>query len=143
MEVDPILALLSALPFLATVLGLHLILWKPMLHLLEQREENVDGFKRSAAEVEKASVSRLAELEARLLDAKNRASAERTRLRAEAARAEEEIIDAARKTSELELNAARARLADHRKEAQSGIAALSQELAIRAASSVLGRPVVE
>jgi F-type H+-transporting ATPase subunit b len=142
-HIDPLLVLLQAIPFFVTVIGLNVLIFRPAMELLAAREENVDGFKARAAGIEADTARRLAELEAKLQDARNRAGAERARLRADAIRAEEGILDECRKRVELELDGARQRLAADRTHARMEIRRIAQDLSVRAASAVLGRPVSE
>jgi len=140
-EVDPLVALLSTIPFLITVFGLHALIWKPTLALLAERERNIEGFLSEAERLEADAATRQAALDEKLAEARARATAERNRLRAEAQGAEREIIDAARKAAESRMTDARAALDVQRNTARAELQAGVGALSVGIASAVLGRTV--
>ena len=140
-EVTLDMVVLQLIPFLITVFGLHVIILKPMLAHLADRERNIDGFKREADLLEEEVSGKLSELEARLSEARTEAQAERARLRAEAKEAEQRILAEARdKTDEL-VAGARAELAADKAQASKTLEATARSLSGNIAQAILGRPV--
>ena len=133
--------LLQMIPFLAAVIGLYFIIFRPTLALLADRERNIDGFKKEASRLQDDAATKLAALEAQLQEARRKAADERARLRAEAQHAEQEILDAARQRADVLLGEARKKLAAEQEIARSGLRGAAQDLSRRIASSVLGRQV--
>ena len=141
MEIDPLIALLTTIPFLLTVFGLNVLVWQPTLALLAEREANIDGFMNEAERLQAEVATRTSELNAKLAEGRARATGERNRLRAASQVAEREIIDAARRTAEGQLAEARAVIEGERAVAQTEIQASVGALSLGIASAVLGRQV--
>jgi F-type H+-transporting ATPase subunit b len=132
---------LQAIPFLVTLAGLHLIIFKPMLAMLAEREKNIHGFKREAELLQEEVSAKVTELETRLVEARAEASAERAKLRQEAAEAEGEILAAARAQADQLIGEARARIAEEREIASTQLRSSADTLSQQIAGAVLGRPV--
>ncbi len=141
MEVDPLIALLTTIPFLITVFGLNMLVWKPTLALLAEREANIDGFLSEAERLTADAATRESELEAKLAEARARSIAERNRLRQAAQAAERELMDAAREAADARMTEARAALAADRDTARTELHATLGTLSVGIASAVLGRAV--
>ncbi len=133
--------LLQLVPFLVAVGGLYLIIFKPMLAMLAEREKNIHGFKREAELLQEEVAGKLSELEARLVEARTEALAERGRLRQEASEAEGKILAAARTQADALLEEARARIAQEREAASASLKSSAATLSQQVAGAVLGRPV--
>jgi F-type H+-transporting ATPase subunit b len=140
-EVDPLIAVLTTIPFLITVFGLHALIWKPMLALLAERETHVAGFLAEAETIEEDVATRTQVLDGRLSDARAEAVAERNRLRKASQTAEREIVDAARTVAEARMAEARAELDEQRAVAGAELRASAGALSVGIASAVLGRAV--
>ncbi|MCO4769940.1 MAG: ATP synthase F0 subunit B [Deltaproteobacteria bacterium] len=140
-EVTLEMVLLQLIPFLVTVIGLHTIILKPMLSYLAERERNIEGFKNEADSLQGEVASKLAELDAKLLEARREAQDERARLRLEAKAAESEILDAARTKSDAVVAEARGVLATERDSASKQLQGTARGLSSTIASTILGRQV--
>lgn len=137
------LLLLQTIPFLIALVGLHFIIFKPMLAMLAERERNIGGFRKEAELLQEEVATKLEELEGRLAEARVQAAAERGRLRVQATAAEQEIIGAARTKAEAILAEARERIAGERAAAAEQLEAQAVELSRTIAGGVLGREVGE
>ncbi len=137
------LILLQAIPFVLALVGLHFIIFKPVLALLAEREKNIHGFKKEAELLQEEVDARLSELEVKLTDARAQAMAERNRLRQEALESEQEFIAAARERSEQVIEEARGVLAAEQATARAQLEAAAQGLSKDIASRLLGREIGE
>jgi F-type H+-transporting ATPase subunit b len=140
-EVDPLIALLTTIPFLITVFGLNMLIWKPTLALLAEREKNIEGFLTEADRLQAEVATRESELEGKLGEARTKAVAERNRLRRAAQAAERALIDEARGIADARMSEARAVLAAERTTAQAEVQASVSALGVGIATAVLGRTV--
>jgi len=137
------LILLQAIPFVIALVGLHFIIFKPVLALLAEREKNIHGFKKEAELLQEEVDARLSELEVKLTDARAQAMAERNRLRQEALESEQELIAAARERAEQVIEEARGVLATEQATARAQLEAAAQGLSKDIASRLLGREIGE
>jgi len=132
---------LQAIPFLAVVVGLHLIIFKPMLAILAEREKNIHGYRKEAELMQEEVDAKMSELEVKLAEARSEATAERNRMHQESLALEQETIQAARTKAEGFLEEARNTLTEERIAAtvqlRETAAGLSEDIAAR----VLGRSV--
>lgn len=133
--------LLQLVPFLVAIGGLYLIIFKPMLAMLAEREKNIHGFKREAELLQEEVAAKVTELETRLVEARAEASAERAQLRQQAADAEGEILAAARAQADQLLGEARSKIAEERDAASAQLRSSAATLSQQIAGAVLGRPV--
>ena len=140
-EVTLELVLLQLIPFLLTVFGLQLLIFKPMLAHLADRERNIDGFKRAAELMQEEVRGKVAELDARLVEARVVSQAERARLRAEAKIAEAKLIATARRQTEKLVTDARAALEIEKQAARAQVESSARALSGAIASQVLGRTI--
>lgn len=133
--------LLQAIPFIVALVGLHVIIFKPMLAMLAERERNIHGFRTEAELLQDEVSGKVAELEARLVDARAEANAERNRLRSEAKKVEDEILTVAHAKADAALKQARATLEADAAASQASLEAAAAQLSRQIASTVLGRSV--
>ncbi len=141
MEIDPVLIVLQLFPFLAVLVGLHFIIFKPMLRLLEEREKNIVKDREVAALEEARVKEKMDELEEKLARAKAKANEERKTLREEIRRGEQEILDRARAEGDALVADARTQIETERKAASRALREETDALANEIATSVLGRSV--
>ena len=143
MDVDPTLVALQLIPFLLAFVGLHYIIFKPMLAMLAEREKNIFGFKKEAELLEEEVAGKLAEIEGRLGDARGAAAAERARLRTDAQAAERAIVEEARRQADAMATRSRALIEAERVVARVQLRETARQLSVQIASTVLGRTVGE
>jgi len=141
--VEPSLTLivLQTIPFLAVVLGLHLIIFKPMLAMLAEREKNIHGYRKEAELMQEEVDAKMDELEAKLTEARSEATIERNRLHQETLSLEQQTIQAARTKAEGFLEEARSSLAQERIAATLQLRETASALSEQIAATVLGRSV--
>ena len=141
MEINPILIVLQVIPFLVVFVGLHFIIFKPMLRLLAEREKSIVQDRQDAERLEGEVHQKMAELEDRLAQAKAAANADRRERREEIRQREEEIIGAARAKADEVVDKAREEIGREAEAARRTLREESEELSRDVASSVLGRAV--
>jgi len=130
---------LQAVPFLVTVGGLYLIIFKPMLAMLAERERSIHGYATEAELLQEEVAGKMSELEDRLVEARAEATAERSRLRQEALDAEQATLQKARSHAEGILDEARGELAKESDKASQELKGTTAALSLQIASNVLGR----
>jgi len=138
-EVSALMIVLQAIPFVVAVGGLYLIIFKPMLAMLAERERSIHGYAKEAELLQEEVAGKMTELEDRLVEARAEATAERSRMRQEALNAEQETLSAARTRAEGILDEARAELARETDKASAELKATTAGLSLQIASNVLGR----
>ncbi|MBW2542108.1 MAG: hypothetical protein JRF15_08460 [Deltaproteobacteria bacterium] len=117
------------------------LLFKPILRVLDAREERTAGTRKRAESVMKRADETLAEYERAVRDVRAESEQARKQEAATARRENSAVIDEARAESERELERARADLAAALEESRQALGAKAQSLADEAASRVLGRPL--
>jgi F-type H+-transporting ATPase subunit b len=127
--------------FLALTLILKPLLFDPLLKLFEEREKRNEGAKAQARQLDESSTAALATIDAAMSKARESAGVEREKLRAEAARREQETLaqvrSAVAQTVEDGKRVVHAEADRVRAALRTDAEALSRELAAR----VLGREV--
>ncbi len=141
MEINPILIALQVIPFLVVLVGLHFIIFKPMLRLLAEREKAIVQDRKDAEVLEGEVQQKMTELEERLAQAKAAANADRRERREEIRQREEEILAEARTRAEAMVDEARVEIEREAEAARRTLREESEGLAKDVASSVLGRAV--
>jgi F-type H+-transporting ATPase subunit b len=141
MEIDPILIVLQLIPFLVVLVGLHFIIFKPLLKVLEERDRNIVEDRRDAEFLDREVTQKMEQLEDKLAEARALANEQRKSLREEIRVSEQEILDRARKESEILLADARRQIATEREAASRALAQETENLSRDIATSVLGRQV--
>lgn len=103
---------------------LNVLLYKPVLKILEERDKNIAGTKKEAETLEAELQKKLLEYENKLNEAKAKAQEERLRIRQEGLDKERELLENARKDSQDRLMAAKAEL---EKDVKSALTQLKEE----------------
>ncbi len=133
--------LLNTMPFLVAIVGMYLIILKPMLNYLLERDEAVQGGHDEADRIEAEIKDRMADYEAKLAAARAEVSAFRAEKRAEAQREYDERVSVARTDAEAQIESAVGEI-NAAKEAASGqLKSMSGEIADQVAGQVLGRTI--
>jgi F-type H+-transporting ATPase subunit b len=138
---DPVHVALLMAPFACAAIALHLILWKPLLAWMDERDATSDKARREAAELDAAAADQLARIEARLHDARAHVATLRQAARARAQTQEAEIVAAARTSAESRIDEALAGIRTEQNAAAASLRETSAGLARDVASRVLGRQV--
>lgn len=117
------------------------LVFKPMLALLEAREEAIDGARDEAKRLEVEVKEKQASFEAELRKVRSASGEERDRLRAEGQDLERKLLETVRQETQGSLESAKTRLAAEAQTARQRLESTRAELARDIASKVLGREV--
>jgi F-type H+-transporting ATPase subunit b len=134
---------IQAALFLILLFVIKPLLLDPMLKLFEERERRIDGAKLEARKMDEASAGALSKFEAEMNKVRASANAERDKVRAEALKAESELLGKVRERTATKLESGRKANSEEEKRARSSLEAESRELARLLASRALGREVTE
>jgi F0F1-type ATP synthase membrane subunit b/b' len=138
---DPIHVVLLTLPFLVTMLGLHVILWQPLLGYLDERDATADRARHEAHELESASTELMTKIESRLAAARQHIGTIRQQARQRALAREAEIVAETRTEADQRLDQALKQIAADKKVAAQSLRETATDLSKQIAAQVLGRPV--
>jgi F-type H+-transporting ATPase subunit b len=136
-------AFIQAALFLVLLFVIKPILLDPMIKLFEERERRIDGAKLEARHMDQESAGALAKFEKEMAAVRSSANTERDKVRAEALKAEGDLLAKVRERTAAKLEQGRKVAADEAKKARQGLDAESRELARALASRALGREVHE
>ena len=127
--------------FAIAFVALYGLVFKPMLALLEAREEAIDGARDEAKRLDVEVKEKQASFEAELRKVRSASGEERDRLRAEGQDLERKLLESVRVETQGSLDSARERLAVEAQTARQRLETTRGELAREIASKVLGREV--
>jgi F-type H+-transporting ATPase subunit b len=127
--------------FVGLTLVLKPVLFDPMLKLFEERERRIDGAKLQARHIDEQSVTALSKYETEMAKARAVANSEREKLRAEAAKRENEILSQVRQTTTRLIEDGKRRTQEEAQRARAGLRASVSGLAGDLATKALGREV--
>lgn len=127
--------------FFALFFVLHRFLFKPLGVVLDEREEAIDGAKRSAREMESSAEEKIKRFESEMKKVKLEANAERERIHQEALTLERELVAKGRADADGVLHAAEAELRGHAEEARGELQQAVPALASGIVEKLLGRRV--
>ena len=133
--------IIMALPFAVTLLALHLILLKPLMAYLDERQRTVSGARKEAGDLAARVEERLASVDERLKAARAEAAALRKEARDRANLAANDILSAARTKAEARVAEATTQIAAQEREAADNLRAPTESLSQEIVTSVLGRAV--
>ncbi|MGZ5968984.1 MAG: F0F1 ATP synthase subunit B family protein [Polyangiales bacterium] len=117
------------------------MLFEPMIKLFEEREKRTGGAKDDAKKLYADADAKMAKYEEEVLLVKQKAGAERDRIRAEGQKKEQAILATVRDETNKVVEEGRARIAKEREALKGELGTVSQQLAREIASRVLGREV--
>jgi F-type H+-transporting ATPase subunit b len=120
---------------------LHALVFKPMLALLEAREEAIDGAREQAKHLEVEVREKQTAFEAELRKVQQASSEERDRLRGEGQELERNLLERVRIETQKSINDAKAALDTEAQVARQRLSAERAQTARDIASKVLGREV--
>lgn len=120
---------------------LYVLVFKPMVALLDAREQAIDGAREEAKQLENEVQGKQASFEAELRRVRDSSSDERDRLRAEGQELERRLLERVRTETTSLVAEAKVRLEKEARVARSELDAQRTELAREIASRVLGREV--
>lgn len=139
-DLDGTIFVQTGLFFLAYFL-LYILIFKPVMALLDAREDAIDGSRAQARQLESDLDSAREDYEAQLKKVRSAANAERDRLKAEGQKTERAVLDKVKGETQGLLASANTRLdteaATARKELSAAVPALASDIA----GKILGREV--
>lgn len=138
---DLVPTLWLTLPFLVTMIGLHVLLFKPVLAYLEEREEISGTSRKEAEELDTAAEAHLVKIEELLVQARHDIGETRKAARHRAHEREAEILAAARAAAEERVAGAVEQIKAQQDGARTALDAAAAELSTEMASRALGRSV--
>ncbi len=127
--------------FFVAFLVLYALVFKPMVALLEAREEAIDGAREQAKHLEVEVREKQASFDAELRKVQSASGEERDRLRAEGQELERNLLERVRKETEQTVTSAKARLDTEAQTVRQRLEAERAQTAREIASKVLGREV--
>ncbi len=127
--------------FATAFVVLHHLVFKPMVALLEAREEAIDGARDEAKRLTAGVKEKQASFEAELRKVRGAAAEERDRLRAEGEHLERRLLETVRAETQATLEKAKTALAAEAQFTRQRLTAHGPEFAREIASKVLGREV--
>ena len=133
--------LLQFANFMILLAVLNALLFKPLRTILAARKATVDGDLAKARSLDEQINAQLAEYEARLQEARQRGSLERTALRQAAQGEEARLLGAANEKASQRLQTLKEQVAVEAEAARQGLRSETEVLARQIAGKVLGRSV--
>jgi F-type H+-transporting ATPase subunit b len=127
--------------FFIAFIVLYALVFKPMVALLDAREEAIEGARNQAKQLDSDVQAKQATFEAELRRVRTSSGEERERLRGEGQELERKLLDRVRVETQALVNDAKTRLESEALTARAELRAQSGELARDIASRVLGREV--
>ena len=137
----PTLLILQLIPFAVTLAALYYIIFKPMIQYLEARDENIEGARIKAKELEQQSEEKLNELNDRLKKIRSDLSDKRMSVRTELMANYNETIYKARQEADKEIKEQVALLSKEQEAAREELKTQAQAIAELVASQTLGRSI--
>lgn len=138
---DPGLLVPLVALFAALVWPLSTVLWRPLLRVLDERRERIEGTRARAQKVAAEAEDVLGRYQHAVEQARRAAEGDRRGVIDGARQGQMEITGDARRSADAEVAAARARVASSVEQARSELERAAHELARDAAARVLGRPL--
>jgi F-type H+-transporting ATPase subunit b len=139
-DLDGTVFVQAALFFIAFGI-LYALVFKPMMRVLEAREEAIDGSREQAKHLEVEVREKQAAFEAELRKVRGASNEERERLRAEGQEIERNLLDRVRSEAQEMVTQAKTRLDSEAALARQELGGQKSQLAREIASKLLGREV--
>jgi F-type H+-transporting ATPase subunit b len=133
--------LLQFANFMILLVVLNVLLYKPLRAALAARKATIDGDLAKARATEEQIQAQVAEYEAKLQEARQRGSQERTALRQAAVAEEGRLLGAANEAASRRLQELKGQVADEAAAARQALRGETEALARQIAGKVLGRSV--
>ncbi len=130
---------MNVIIFVALIYPTNRFLLQPILKVLRERIEAVEGTAGRASAIREEAAAHRSDLEERLAEARAEAQSRRVRIQAETEAEERTLIDAARRAATVSVAELRETLAGELESARSALEADARGLAEEAAAKILGR----
>lgn len=131
--------ILQFVNFMVLLVILNKLLYRPLLGILQQRREAIDGSHEKAQSLQGEIEDKMARYQAQLSEAKTAASLERSNLKKTALSEESAILGEAQKRAATRLQVIKDQVGEEAAEAGKTLKAEAQSLAGQIATKVLGR----
>ncbi len=141
LELNFYMVLAQLVPFLVVMLVLNVLVFNPMLNILQERKRRAEGYATEAEALREEAEKTGRLIEEKLATARAEAATRRARLVQEATDEGERLIAAARAEADKEMAAFRERLARVQAEASAALKAQAGPMSVEIASRVLGRAI--
>lgn len=138
---DPVMVLAQMAPFLVLLVGLHLILFKPLIAYLDERDGATLGAKKEAEALQAQAAAATIRWEQELGKARNEVAEFRGQKRAEAQAEYQRVVAAARAEAEARIAEASSQIRAEADSARVGLKESARQLSNDVATQVLGRPL--
>lgn len=138
---DPLQVALNMLPFMVAIVGMYLIILKPMVDYLLERQSAIQSGHDESARIESEINVRMSEYEQQLAQAREEIVALRAAKRAEAQVKYDEVVGKARTAAEAQIASAVGEIGVEQKAASAQLKVMSGEIADKIANQVLGRTI--
>ncbi|MFO7983289.1 MAG: ATP synthase F0 subunit B [Desulfuromonadales bacterium] len=125
--------------FLALLLILNVVLYRPLRNTIKERAETIDGARERARKLEVDIQEKMARYQEQLEEAKREAGKERAEMRAEASRKENEILGEAREKTADYVQKIRSQVSADAEQAGKKLEDDARTMAEMVATKVLGR----
>lgn len=130
---------LQFLNFIILLFFLNKLLYKPLVRIMVQRQEKIEGSYARAKELEAGIGEKMELYQQQLNDAKVLANEERNQLKKAAAEVEATLLSEAHRKATTRLQAIKAQVADEAEDARQTLQGEAKSLAGQIATKVLGR----
>ena len=137
LDLHPGLMIWTILTFLVLLLILRAVAWKPILAMLEQREQKIKGDLETAAKNRSEAENTMADIQKQLESARKEANEIVSKSRHDAERVREETINQARDESLQLMEKAKAEIQLEREKAVQALKEQFAELAVLAAGQII------
>jgi len=127
--------------FIVLLVALHFLLFKPLLSIMQERQQAVSGAFTDSKSAQEKAQSLLEQYNASLADSKQKATAAYTALYQQGLDAQREMIAAERSKASEQLDKARAEIAAATAAARSEIRSEAEKLSNEISAKLLGRAV--
>ena len=127
--------------FIIFLFILNYLIFKPVVRVLNERRERIDGTMEKAQLLEAEVQKKLEEYEQRIEEAKSQAANEKERLRRQGESISKEMVEKARKELARDIPIIRKQIAGETDRARRELEKMAQEMARDVACRVLGREI--
>lgn len=131
--------LMQVIGFFILLFVLNGLLYKPVLSILKQREERIDGVKQESLQMLKQVQMTIGDYEKRLQEAKVKGQEERLKLRQSGLEKEKTILDSARKETQESISNAKVKLGGEIKSIMTKLSDDSKAISVDIVERILGR----
>lgn len=141
LELDPTL-IYQIIGFFVLLLILNRLFFRPILKVLDERAERIEGAIQKAADIDKGVEDGLASYRERINEARQKGQEERSKIKSEALKREKEILEAASSAASEEVASMRVKIRQDKAAALEGLKDETRGLSRNIAERLLDRNIV-